>query len=106
MWVYQVEFQEAADGTMVQNSRLEYSVSSDKVFCFPCRKFPKDSKREVVFTVSGFNNWKAALEAKKGFYKHCSSITHIITSQWEEQKTVRTRKRHSYCVGARADNEK
>ena len=38
---------------------IEYSVSSDKVFCFACRFFPPSfGNAEDVFVQTGFREWK------------------------------------------------
>lgn len=78
---------------------LEYSVSADKAFCFPCRKFTKEGEGDVTFVVSGFCNWKTALESKKGFSRHCTSKTHILAmSQWEERKALSERGKEIHTV--------
>lgn len=52
---------------------LEYSILRDACFCFPCCKFGVANKRDVVFTLRGYTNWKAALERDRGMQKHASS---------------------------------
>lgn len=65
---------------------LEYSVSTDAAFCFPCRFFDLKSAKETSFTESGFSNWRAALSKDKGFKKHESSAAHLrAMQQWQER---------------------
>ena len=53
---------------------IEYSVSRDAVYCFPCRMFQSNTERtEAVFTQSGFSKWKAVHEKLR---KHSSTATH------------------------------
>lgn len=62
---------------------LEYSVSKDAAFCFPCRAFGVPGK----FTIEGFRNWKKAMEKKNGLYQHEESASHIkAASSWEEKR--------------------
>lgn len=64
---------------------LEYSVKLDACFCFPCRKFGGINDRDLVFTKTGFTNWKTALEKDKGFTKHAASQCHIKNAKaWSE----------------------
>ena len=65
---------------------LEYSVMKDACFCFPCRKYSKaGNEKDVIFTVRGFTNWKAALETGRGLQKHASSYTHVqAAATWAE----------------------
>ena len=40
---------------------LEYSISRDAAFCYPCRVFTtRSGKAEGTFTVTGFRDWKHA----------------------------------------------
>ena len=59
---------------------LHYSVEKDAAFCFYCCKYLEthdiSERVEPAFTVTGFRNWKRALESKKGFAKHQSSGLH------------------------------
>lgn len=67
---------------------LEYSVVRDACFCFPCRKYGSINERDVVFTLTGFNNWKAALERDKGLHRHASSHNHVHASTtWTQHKS-------------------
>ncbi|XP_074342255.1 uncharacterized protein LOC141679738 [Apium graveolens] len=47
-------------------SWLEYSVATDKVFCFPCFVFEKNPPKSPLFTTKGCNNWSKMLARKKG----------------------------------------
>ena len=59
---------------------LHYSVEKDAAFCFYCCKYLEthdiSERVEPAYTVTGFRNWKRALESKKGFAKHQSSGLH------------------------------
>ena len=64
---------------------LEYSVKLDACFCFPCRKFGGINDRDLVFTKTGFTNWKTALEKDKGLTKHAASQCHVKNAKaWSE----------------------
>lgn len=64
---------------------LEYSVSKDAVFCYPCRQFSATHERDNVFKHTGFSHWKKALEFNKGFKKHQSSAMHLSSmAKWAE----------------------
>lgn len=64
---------------------LEYSVSTNKAFCYACRQFSPTHERDNVFKYDGFTNWKAALESNKGFRKHQSSGMHLNSmAKWSE----------------------
>ncbi|KAL2077521.1 hypothetical protein ACEWY4_027025 [Coilia grayii] len=66
---------------------LEYSVNLDACFCFPCRQFAGVNNKDVVFTKTGYCNWKAALEKGKGFQKHEASHSHVSAAiRWTEMK--------------------
>ncbi|KAG2462572.1 COPB2 protein, partial [Polypterus senegalus] len=68
---------------------LEYSVVGDACFCFSCRKYGSTvNERDVVFTLTGLNNWKAALDRDKGLQRHVSSHNHVHASTiWTEHKS-------------------
>lgn len=69
---------------------LEYSAVRDACFCFPCRKYGGGAAngRDVVFTLTGFDNWKTALDRGKGFQRHVSSHNHVHASTlWTQHKT-------------------
>lgn len=69
---------------------LEYSVERDACFCFPCRKYGSIvNERDVVFTLTGFNNWKAALDRDKGLQRHVSSHNHVHASTVWTQRGYR-----------------
>lgn len=66
---------------------LEYSISRDAAYCFPCRVFDINGNKELAFKVNGFNNWKRALEKNSGLVKHEKTRTHISAMlSWEERK--------------------
>lgn len=73
---------------MVKYSWLEYSVSRDSLFCYPCRQFITDShKRENTYTPTGYKNWKHATDKSKGLGKHNDSKEHIAAmAAWQEKK--------------------
>jgi hypothetical protein len=53
---------------------LEYSLTKDAAFCFPCYLFSKNPSEKAgsdVFTVKGFNSWK---KVKR---KNCAFISHM-----------------------------
>jgi hypothetical protein len=65
----------------VNRSWLEYSVVKRAAFCFPCRAFHRpDTKNcyeyDPTFVVSGFSNWKKAMETGRGIKKHEESGMH------------------------------
>lgn len=55
-----------------KRSLLEYSVSQNSAFCFPCRAFGKNIKHDSLVS-SGCKNWKKALVI---FGKHEMAQTH------------------------------
>lgn len=64
---------------------LEYSISKDAVFCYPCRAFSATNEKDQVFKSSGFSHWKTALESNKGFKRHQSSLNHLNSmAKWSE----------------------
>ena len=77
---------------------MEYSIKLDSVFCYFCRHFSKGSTSTRIqrdaFTTGGFNNWKRALPRNRGFDKHVTSQTHIISStnflQYQSRKKANT----------------
>lgn len=65
---------------------IEYSKQIDKVFCYQCRQFGKQTND--VFITGGFNGWKRALSSGQGFLKHESSELHIQSmASWNEKQT-------------------
>jgi hypothetical protein len=68
-------------------SWLEYSVSTDRSFCFVCRVFksPNCMKHDEAFQSTGYCDWKFALERNRGFDKHQTSREHISSIEaWQE----------------------
>ncbi|XP_063039724.1 uncharacterized protein LOC134434959 [Engraulis encrasicolus] len=69
---------------------LEYSVKRDAAFCFPCRKFRTSSSADTTFTLSGFRDWKHAVERGKGLNKHGDSRDHLTCeAMWREKEKRR-----------------
>lgn len=68
---------------------IDYSVSLDAVFCNTCRQFGIH-QRDLAFTQSGFDNWKNALDDKKGFLKHAKTESHILATERQLEKSIRT----------------
>lgn len=68
---------------------LEYSKELDRVFCSVCKNFQPSGTKECAFTVTGFNNWKNALDRKKGFPAHQLSKNHLIAAAKCEEKKKR-----------------
>lgn len=64
---------------------LEYSISNDAAFCYPCRQFSPIHERDNVFKFTGFSHWKSALESNKGFKKHQKCGMHLESmAKWAE----------------------
>lgn len=76
---------------------LEYSVTKDAAFCFPCRLFCTSSSSNniggsSVFTHTGFSNWKRALEKGSGLKLHDNSSTHKhCVVLWESYKQMKSK---------------
>lgn len=65
---------------------LEYSVSKDAAYCFPCRAFDITGSNEPTFVSKGFTSWKKALNKDGGFYKHETSNKHLnAMKSWHEK---------------------
>lgn len=78
-------------GWLEKYNWLEYSISRNSAFCFVCRHFGVKTNIDPTFTVTGYSNWKKALEKDKGFCKHEASVTHknaILT--WNERDKMKT----------------
>ena len=70
----------------------------DACFCFSCRIYGCTvNERDVVFTLTGFNNWKAALDRDRGLQRHVSSHNHMHAS------TVRTQHKSREATGGTVD---
>lgn len=66
---------------------LEYSRSSDSAFCFPCRKFSLGPNSDKAFTLSGYSNWRHAMDFSKGFSRHASAKEHLkCMALWKEKE--------------------
>jgi hypothetical protein len=68
---------------------LEYSVSRDRCYCYPCRIFTRTEKlKDRTFTVCGFGQWKTATEKNRGFHQHASCQTHLsAVAKWCERES-------------------
>ena len=60
---------------------LEYSVSKDAAFCYPCRLFGNSistygSRPEQAFTRNGFRDWKHATGSKGILVNHDKCLSH------------------------------
>lgn len=65
---------------------LEYSVSSDAAFCYPCRVFNSGpiGRSEKTFTQTGFRNWKNAFGKSGVISSHSSCDSHKqATIKWK-----------------------
>ncbi|KAL4112114.1 hypothetical protein QTP88_015962 [Uroleucon formosanum] len=70
---------------------LEYSVSKDKAFCFPCRMFLNSGSNvgqaDTTFSKTGFSNWHVATtsfkthQMSKSHIRSTSSMTFFLNSQ-------------------------
>ena len=69
-------------------SWLEYSVSTDAVFCYPCRLLTTGTgKAEKAFTVNGFRDWKHASSKKGVLQLHDKCAVHRgAMFAWEQSK--------------------
>lgn len=65
---------------------LEYSKSKNAVFCNSCRQF---NAKDPTFTTVGFNNWKAAMESRRGFEKHGTSEIHLTAEVRKHERKKR-----------------
>lgn len=71
---------------------LEYFEDQDACFCYPCQMFAKGSTKEKTFVVTGFSNWKTAMESGKGFKKHGQSEVHITAMASRKEKEFREKR--------------
>lgn len=53
-----------------QHKWLEYSVTKDSAFCFPCCFFSFGSCEAEAFTTTGFSDWKHATGKRGALAKH------------------------------------
>ncbi|KAK1389878.1 DUF4371 domain-containing protein [Heracleum sosnowskyi] len=60
---------------------LEYSVSKDATFCFPCYLFESDASSQHAFTIDGFKSWKRVNDNER-----CAFLVHIGTSNSPHKK--------------------
>ncbi|CAF1470107.1 unnamed protein product [Adineta steineri] len=63
---------------------LEYSIESNKAYCYYCRHFGLTNiminRNQSDAFLKGFHNWKIALEKNKGLKLHESSTAHITAT--------------------------
>jgi len=97
---------------------LEYSLQKQAAFCFFCRFFgvtgsgvsgPSGGQVTPVFTSTGYNNWKKALEKKSGFVRHAESKAHLHAEQAYHSWKVSLRlagivERHRCSVSSRRES--
>lgn len=63
-----------------QRPWLEYSITLDAAFCFPCRLFSSQSGHaDDAFVKKGVSNWKKSMSK---FKKHETSLTHKTANQF------------------------
>lgn len=55
---------------------IEYSVSQDATFCFPCRFYSNNYDDTNLFVNVGYKNWKNAVYRSSGLEKHSNLIEH------------------------------
>jgi len=69
---------------------LEYPQTKDAAFFIACRHFaPSGSRKECVFTTTGFRRWKKAQDSDSGFKKYVKSETHnSAMMRWNAFKTM------------------
>ncbi|KAK1361766.1 TTF-type domain-containing protein [Heracleum sosnowskyi] len=63
---------------------LEYSVSKDAAFCFPCYLFESDASSQHAFTIDGFKSWKRVNDNQR-----CAFLVHIGTSNSPHKKAIK-----------------
>ena len=63
---------------------LEYSIENDRVYCYYCRHFGSTTnsinRNQSDSFLTGYNNWKNALDKSRGFTKHEISVAHTIAT--------------------------
>ncbi|KAK1352231.1 Repressor of the inhibitor of the protein kinase-like protein [Heracleum sosnowskyi] len=64
---------------------LEYSVSKDAAFCFPCYLFESDASSQHAFTIDGFKSWKRVNDNER-----CAFLVHIGTSNSPHKKAIKS----------------
>ncbi len=84
-------------------SWLEYSVSNNACFCYPCRLFAHgSSKAEDRFVSRGYSDWKHATGNRGGFQKHDISKYHqVALMNWSQYKVTVS---SGMSVATRLDN--
>ncbi len=73
-------------------SSIEYSVSMDAAFCFPCRFYMHGNPKEDAFTHSGFRDWKHAMGQRGIISKHDISTLHkAAMANWNSYVIINER---------------
>ena len=72
-------------------SWIEYSDTTKKVYCFPCRLFARHMTAAQIlghdaFISQGFDDWKHALSKDRGFQKHEMSNLHQTASEMMDNR--------------------
>ncbi|MGH0144470.1 UNVERIFIED_CONTAM: hypothetical protein FKN15_061565 [Acipenser sinensis] len=79
---------------------IEYSVTTNRIFCFPCRVFPTSNRNpndKTTFVNDGFCNWKKALQKDAGLRLHDHSAKHKdAVVQWQCYKQIKTKGDQSF----------
>ena len=72
---------------------LEYSIENDRVYCFYCRHFCSTNssinRNQSDSFLTGYNNWKNALDKRNGFTQHETSVAHITAAANYEEYLAR-----------------
>ena len=64
---------------------IEYSVSKDAAFCFPCFLFEKDASTQHAFTIDGFRSWKRVNDNQR-----CSFLVHVGAPNSPHNKAMKS----------------
>ncbi|XP_073271061.1 uncharacterized protein [Primulina huaijiensis] len=64
---------------------LEYSLSKDAIFCFPCYLFELSEAQQSTFTIEGFQSWKRVNDGAK-----CVFLSHIGSSNSTHNKSSKS----------------
>jgi hypothetical protein len=72
---------------------LEYSIIQDKAYCYYCRHYGTSiamSRNQNDAFLTGFRNWKKALEKDKGLKLHESCIGHLQATVNYQESVARS----------------
>ena len=85
---------------------LEYSVTLNACFCYPCRLFASRSDQfcsrpELAFTTNGFKNWKHATGTNGALNGHanCQSHKQAMVAWHQYKKAIQQGSTVSECLG-------